>query len=121
MEILIYEENGQKIGQVIGDEIIIAKTQDALDLMVDSRLEGSRKIIIDRKNIIPEFFDLSTRIAGEILQKFVTYQIKLAIIGDFSKEKSEALKAFIYESNRGNQIFFASDVETAQRMLLMAK
>ena len=83
-------------------------------------MEGARRIIIDRKNIAPDFFDLSTRLAGEILQKFVTYQVKLAIIGDFS-DASESLKTFIYESNRGNQIFFVPDIETAKTKLFSAK
>ena len=47
--------------------------------------------------------------AGEILQKFSNYRMKLAIIGEFEKYKSKSLKAFITESNRGNLIFFAPD------------
>jgi hypothetical protein len=120
MKTIICEQDGQKIGRVVGDEIIIGKEQDALDLMVDPQLQGARRIIVDRKNIVPEFFDLSTRIAGSILQKFVTYQMKLAIVGDFS-DASKTLKDFIYETNRGNQIFFANDTRTAKRMLFAAK
>ncbi|UMX48172.1 MAG: DUF4180 domain-containing protein [Candidatus Nealsonbacteria bacterium DGGOD1a] len=120
MKIIIYEKCGDKIGQAASDEIIVNNERDALDLMVDPRLRGARKIIIGRKNIIPGFFDLSTRIAGEILQKFVTYQVKLAIVGDFS-DASPTLKDFIYESNRGTQIFFVDDIETAKNKLFAAK
>jgi hypothetical protein len=105
---------------VESETVLIAKEQDTLDLMVAPELEGARRIIIKRENIVPEFFDLSTRIAGEILQKFVTYQIKLAIVGDFS-DASSTLKDFIYESNRGNQIFFVPDSETAKTKLFSAK
>jgi hypothetical protein len=121
METIIHEKDGDKIAQVVSDSIVISTEQDALDLMVDPQLQRARKIIIDRKNIVPEFFDLSTRIAGAVLQKFVTYQVKLAIVGDFTNVKSESLKAFIYESNRGNHIFFLEDLETAKTKLFMTK
>ena len=39
--------------------------------------------------------------------------VKLAIIGEFEKYKSESLKAFIRESNQGKQVFFVSDRDTA--------
>jgi len=121
MIIIIHGKDQEKIAQAVSDEIIIGKEQDALDLMVHPQLQGARKIIIERKNIIPEFFDLSTRIAGNILQKFVTYRIKLAIVGDFKNVTSKSLKSFIYESNRGNEIFFVEDIEIAISKLSPAK
>ena len=53
-----------------------------------------------------DFFDLKSGIAGEILQKFSNYRIRLAIVGDFSKYTNKSLKDFIYESNKGGQINF---------------
>jgi len=41
----------------------------------------------------------------------------LAIIGDFEKFSSKALNAFIVECNRGNEIFFVSDIKTAIKKL----
>ena len=117
LEFIIHEENGRKVAELVSDAIIINTEQDALDLMVDPGLRGARRIIINQKNIISDFFKLSTRIAGSVLQKFVTYQVKLAIVGDFGNVASETLKAFIYESNRGNQIFFVDNVETAKKKL----
>lgn len=63
--------------------------------------------------MIEDFFILSTKIAGEILQKFILYNFKLAIVGDFSGYTSKPLKDFIYESNKGRDIFFVSSVEDA--------
>ncbi|WP_449401649.1 DUF4180 domain-containing protein [Chryseobacterium wanjuense] len=56
----------------------------------------SDKVIIHEKNITPEFFDLKTKIAGDILQKFSNYRVKLAIVGDFSKYESKSIKDFIF-------------------------
>ena len=119
MKTIIYEDNGDKIAQVVSDSIVIKNERDALDLMVDPQLQGARKVIVDRKNIVPGFFDLSTRLAGEVLQKFVTYQVKLAIVGDFSAA-SPTLKDFIYETNRGTQIFFFNNIEAAKAKLFAA-
>jgi hypothetical protein len=84
MKINILEINGTCIAEIISDHIEISDVQDALDLMADCDYRGARNIIIYKKNIIPGFFDLKTGIAGEILQKFSNYHVKLAIIGDLS-------------------------------------
>lgn len=56
-------------------------------------------------------------IAGDILQKFVNYGIKLAIFGDFSKYTSKPLKDFIYECNQGQDVFFVKDEAEAIKIL----
>lgn len=60
-----------------------------------------------------DFFVLSSGLAGEILQKYVNYQMKLAIYGDFSGCTSKPLHDFIYESNKGRDFFFAGTREEA--------
>jgi len=117
MEIKIIEEKGTKIALITSDDVIIKETQDALDLMADSNYQGAGKMIISEKNIVPAFFDLKTGIAGEILQKFSTYQVQLAIVGDFSKYTSKSLQDFIYESNKHGRINFVSSVEEAKAKL----
>ncbi len=71
------------------------------------------RIIINKSVISEDFFDLSTKLAGNILQKYINYQMKIAIIGDFSVYKSKSLKDFIYECNNGKDIFFLPDENQA--------
>ncbi|NMI02367.1 DUF4180 domain-containing protein [Paenibacillus sp. SZ31] len=52
-------------------------------------------------------------VEGIVLQKFINYQIKIAIIDDFSSYSSKSLKYFIYESNNGKDIFFLPDEDQA--------
>lgn len=73
----------------------------------------SRSIVINKDAFAKEFFVLSTGIAGEVLQKFINYHFKLAIVGDFSAYTSKPLKEFMYESNRGEDIFFVSSKQEA--------
>jgi hypothetical protein len=117
MKFNIINENGKNIAEIASGKIIIKSTQDALDLMVNPKTEGAKSIIVHKENIVPEFFNLKTGLAGEILQKFVNYQRRLAIVGDFKNITSESLKAFIIESNRGNHIFFVENIENAKKML----
>ena len=39
--------------------------------------------------------------------------MKAAIAGDFTKYTSKPLRDFIYQSNKGRDIFFASSIEEA--------
>ncbi len=54
------------------------------------------------------------------MQKFVNYDMKIAILGDFSSYKSKSLRDFIYESNNGNNVFFLDNKKQAiERFVLI--
>ena len=124
MEIIIHQPDGNRsadpahvIVEVNADEVILSDVQDALDLMADAVFRGANSVVIHERNITPDFFDLRTGLAGEILQKFVNYNVRLAIIGDFSKYPSKSLQAFIIECNRGNHFLFANDVTMVKQKM----
>jgi hypothetical protein len=118
MKTRIIDINGIKITEVITDAVIVSNTQDAIDLMAESRYNDADKIILKEENLIAGFFDLKTAIAGEIFQKFSNYQMQLAIVGDFTKYTSKSLKDFIKESNKQGRISFVSSFEEAKHCLL---
>ncbi len=114
MNFNVIKENGITITHIISDNLVLTDVESALDLMANVRYATKSNIIIlDASLVDPTFFDLKSNLAGEILQKFVNYSMKLAIIGDFSQHTSKSLRDFIYESNKGNHILFLSDVGTA--------
>jgi hypothetical protein len=106
MKLNLFDKNGIKMVELISDEIEIKNGQDVLDLMGKCYPLKVDKLVVHEKNLIPNFFDLKTGIAGEILQKFAVYKFPVIIVGDFSKYKSQPLKDFIYESNKGDLINF---------------
>lgn len=113
MKTHIFPVGNIEIAEVTAGNIILATEQDALDLM--GNIETSY-IVVHEGNITPAFFDLSTKVAGNILQKFSNYRVKLAIIGDFTKYPSKVLKDFIYETNRVcNHLFVDSLDEVKQK------
>ena len=104
---------GGKIAEIIPGSDLISSPDDVLDLMAEARLNDSGRMIIHKKNLHPDFFDLKTKVAGEILQKFSNYRMRLAIVGDFSEFKSKSLRDFIRESNRTGTIYFVGSIDEA--------
>ena len=113
MNIQTHNINDIEIAEITSDQIIIQNAEDALDLLGNVYYQGFDRMILHQKNITTGFFDLKNKMAGEILQKFSTYRVRLAIVGDFSGFTSKSLKDFIYESNNGKQVNFVDSVEAA--------
>lgn len=106
--------NGMTIARGELEPGSIACAGDALDAIMSANYEvGAHRVILNKSAFNEDFFVLSTGLAGEILQKFVNYRMRLAIVGDFGHYTSKPLKDFIRESNRGNHIGFVSTVEQA--------
>ncbi len=105
--------NGVLIGELVAIEEPLQRTQDVLDLLGSFYPEHVRAVILHEADLAPEFFQLRSGLAGDILQKLVTYHVAVAIVGDFQKYSSKALADFIYECNMGSQIFFVPTREEA--------
>ena len=67
----------------------------------------------------PGFLTLSTRLAGEVIQKFVNYRLRLAFVGDIgvAVAASDALRDFVRESNRGRHVWFVADMAALEAKL----
>ena len=115
---ILESKDKTKVVRIEDKSIVISDEQSFLDLFMTIAYEtGENKFIISKDNLAEEFFHLSNKMAGNILQKVINYKMKLAIIGDFSKHESNAFNAFIYECNQGNDIFFVeSEVEALNRL-----
>jgi hypothetical protein len=113
---------GENIAIVSSSELLIEDVQTALDLMATVQYEaGCDRLVINKSLLSESFFDLKTRLAGEILQKFINYRKKVAFIGDFSVYPSQSFQDFIYECNRGNDIFFLPTEQQAIEKLSKLK
>ena len=111
-------ENGRKIAVITSDEPLLTDAESALDLIMAARYEAQAdRIILRREHIAEKFFVPSGGLTGDVLKKFINYQAKLAVIGDFSRVTSQPLKDFIRECNKGKDIFFVETIETAVRKL----
>lgn len=108
----------KNIAVIENDEPLITDLQSALDLAVSVNYETrAHNLVLPETCFVSDFFVLSTRLAGEVLQKYINYGFKLAVWGDFSKYTSKPLQDFIYESNKGKDFFFVATEAEAIEML----
>ena len=118
MQLSKIEKNGVVCTVVNSNELVITDAQTALDVLMSAKYDiGTKNIVIDKKLIVEDFFILSKGLAGEILQKYVNYGGRIAIYGDYSHYTSKRLKDFIYESNKGKDVFFVATQDEAVDML----
>ena len=109
---LVTERRGVPV-LVCGDEgAPIASTQDALDV-IGAAFSQADVVAVPVGRFDERFFTLRTGLAGEIMQKFANYRMRLAVIGDISAHvaASTALREMVYESNRGDRVWFVADLD----------
>ncbi len=120
MEAKLIERQTTRVVHVSAVDNLVRSRQDALDLIFGHGQRDLAGIAIDEACLHPDFLALRTGVAGEILQMFVNYRMRIAIIGDFSRFESGPLHDFIVESNRGRHVFFVPDLEQAMTRLANA-
>lgn len=92
---------------------------DALALIAHALEQQAAWMVVRVEDITPDFFRLRTKLAGAICQKFVTYNIGLAIVGDVSlyDSHSNPFRAFMEESNAGRHVWFVKDMDELKAKL----
>ncbi|WP_338898157.1 DUF4180 domain-containing protein [Streptomyces sp. TG1A-60] len=97
----------------------IARESDALDLIGNAGYQGATWVVVPVERFDESFFRLRTRVAGDIIQKFVQYRVGLAVVGDMSRHTtaSSSLRDFVRECNRGQQTWFLADVDELRERL----
>jgi hypothetical protein len=93
---------------------------DVLDMNATASYEGCIGMIVPMNCMNADFFRLKTGLAGEFLQKFTNYKMKIAVAGDFSGFSSQSLRDFIYESNKGRQVFFKASIDDCVKAIVRA-
>ena len=97
----------------------IRSDRDAVDLIGRALSERCGLVVLPVERLGDDFFQLKTRILGDVIQKFVNYERRLAILGTIDRhlEASKALRDFVYETNRGHQVWFVKDKKELESRL----
>ncbi|MFE9724852.1 DUF4180 domain-containing protein [Streptomyces sp. NPDC005794] len=92
---------------------VIKGEREALDLIGNAGYQGARWVVVPVERFDEGFFQLGTRVAGDIVQKFVQYGLGLVVLGDVSRHTadSSSLRDFVRECNRGSQTWFVADAD----------
>jgi hypothetical protein len=100
--------------RVFVSDTAVVNESDAVQLIVDAYYAHQAEwIAFTPEQLGDEFFELKTGRAGAITQKFVSYQMGLAVVGDISARvaASQPLADWVRESNRGRNLLFAADLD----------
>ncbi len=113
MHVHPYELHGIRMVQLTTDGTPLRSDRDAVDAIALASPHRPAIIVIPTEHLDDGFFQLKTRIAGEVIQKFLTYGLHLVILGDVSTymRDSAAFRDFVYECNRGSQIWFVAGIQ----------
>ncbi|MFE0593161.1 DUF4180 domain-containing protein [Micromonospora echinospora] len=115
---LVQERAGVHVLVCDPDGPPVATVQDAMDL-VGAAFLGAQAVAVPASRLDDEFFSLGSRFAGEVMQKFVNYRLRLVVLGDISRHlaASSALRALVHESNRADHVWFLPDLEALDARL----
>jgi hypothetical protein len=94
------------------DGPLIRTADDAMDLIASTFVpDGAETVVVPVERLDPEFFRLSSGVAGEVVQKFANYRRRLVILGDVSAfvARSDAFRDWVREVNRGRDVWFVAD------------
>jgi len=117
MNYKIIEKNKIKYLELFSLPVPLQTEADALDLVALCGENDTGLLMVHREALSDEFFDLKTRAAGGIIQKFVNYRIKtVAVVPE--NTLGARFREWAGESNRGSQFGVFSEREDAEAWLL---
>lgn len=110
---------GVPLLRVDDDGAPLGTPEDALALVADTYDGDVETIVVPVGRLDPEFFRLRSGIAGEFVQKLVNYRKRLVVLGDITEHvsASSALHDFVVESDRGDHLWFAADLDALDSRL----
>ncbi|MET9464566.1 DUF4180 domain-containing protein [Streptomyces sp. NPDC006544] len=111
---LLVEHHGVPVIVCAADGPPVATVQDALDQLIGSAFHRAEVVAVPAERFDDAFFDLSSGLAGAIMQKCVNYRIRLVVLGDITHRlrAGSALSDLVREANRGRHVWFLPDVES---------
>ncbi len=118
MEYQLIHRNGQKYIELGREGRPVQEEQDAIELLTICMENDTNLLLIHGDRLSDKFLDLKTGVAGAILQKFVLYNIKTAVIINIDRIKGK-FKDFLAESNQGSMFRTYSDYNEAEQWLVM--
>jgi hypothetical protein len=86
---------------------------DPADVVVACIESGARALLLDDGALPPAFFDLSTGVAGALVQRLTTYGVRMAAVVPDPSIHSRPFQDFAREAGTGRQFRFFPDREQA--------
>lgn len=122
MEVQFYEWQGVRVAELPKNGEHLRSDRQAIEIISEASAYQAELIVIPAERFSGDFFRLKTQVAGEVLQKFVTYRKRVVILGDISAhlDESSSLRDFVGECNAGREIWFLASLDELGQKLAQA-
>ena len=117
MEYEVIAHSGQSFVRPLPGGVWIAAENDAIALVQFCAEADTDRILLPAACLSPDFFRLSTRLAGLVLQKLANYRVKAAVVLDTAAVQGKFYE-FMLETNRGQTFRVFDDESRAAAWLL---
>lgn len=117
----VVEKSNKKYIECFSTETPIGTEQDALDLIAACGESNTNLLLLHAEAFAADFFKLKTGVAGMILQKFVNYHVRTAIILPGDLKITGKFKELLAESNKRNDFRVFNTALEAENWLLNLK
>jgi PadR family transcriptional regulator AphA len=101
MKVHLVEKHGCKYVEGTGSDPFLQREEDAVALVGVCGEHSAERVLLYASNLSESFFDLKTGLAGAILQKFVNYHVKVALVTPLNLVQGR-FREYILEANQGN-------------------
>lgn len=118
MNYQIRQIDNKKYIELISTTEPLSTENDALDLISLCWEHEANALMIHYEVLSEDFFKLKTKVAGNIIQKFINYNIKAATIVPHETIQKGRFKEMAMEMNKGNHFRLYENNEEAEKWLL---
>ncbi|MCG7409576.1 DUF4180 domain-containing protein [Paenibacillus sp. ACRRX] len=118
MKYHVREIENKKYIELISTTEPLSTENDALDLIALCWEHEANALMIHYATISEDFFKLKTKVAGNMIQKFINYGIKAAAIIPPETIQKGRFKEMAMETNKGNHFRLYESTEEAEAWLL---
>jgi hypothetical protein len=109
MEFEVIERNGTKVVEAVADGASTLAGPTVLEAIAACWEHGTVRLLAHTASLPARFFDLKSGEAGEILQKYRNYGVRLAVVGGLAEAAASARfsEAMIEENRQPHFRLFA--------------
>lgn len=118
MEWNCVDKDSKKYVELLSAATPLGSEPDALDLIALCGENDTNLLMLHQKSLSEEFFKLKTKVAGDMMQKFVNYRMKVALIITKDVITKGKFKQMASEANKGNHFRVFADRADAEAWLL---
>lgn len=121
MNYKVIEKDDKRYIEFASSEVQIRSEKDAIDIISACFENDVCLIMLHSEALDDDFFKLRTGVAGAILQKFVNYRFKVALVVSDDEKIKGKFKELLAETNKGNDYRVFNSKTDAEKWLLSLK